>query len=197
MTTPDTAAMRARLQATTRQPIETAPRDGSNILILTTYHGMVEAHFAPGEWTEHQEGREYSGAVWVCGDDAWQIEIEEFGEEGRKHGQEFHDGTATHWRPLPTAEHDADLAALLAAYDARGAEIERLRALATVPLLQTIERILDEHSAWIARPDHDVARAVALAAGIAGMEAARGAKSDYERHLEAQIAARHPTEDIS
>lgn len=77
------------------QPIETAPRDGSHILIHTRNHGAVEAWFSPGEWSDNYEcGREYNGPVWVCGDDAWQVEIEEVPEG-------FHDSEATHWRPLP------------------------------------------------------------------------------------------------
>lgn len=32
---------------------------------------------------------------------------------------------------------------------------------------RAVERVLDEHSAWIARPNDDVTKAVALAAGIA------------------------------
>lgn len=83
--------------------IETAPKDGTSILLFTTCHGMVEAWFAPGEWTEHHEhGREYSGPVWVCADDAFQIEVEEMGPSP----SDLHHGTATHWMPLPEPPHD-------------------------------------------------------------------------------------------
>lgn len=75
------------------QPISTAPRDGSEILLLTTT-GVVSARFAPGEWSNGLEGREYSGAIWVCYDDAIEIEVEELPD-----GQ-FGDGPATHWMPL-------------------------------------------------------------------------------------------------
>lgn len=34
-------------------------------------------------------------------------------------------------------------------------------------IYQAVERVLDEHSAWIARPSSDVTRAIALAAGVA------------------------------
>jgi hypothetical protein len=82
------------------QPIETVPRDGSQVLLFTKTHGVTEARFAAGEWHEHHEyGRQYDGPVWVCGDDAWQIEVEEYGDT-------FHDGEATHWMPVmpaPTA----------------------------------------------------------------------------------------------
>jgi hypothetical protein len=64
----------------------TVPTDGSNILLLTRTHGVTEAHFVPGGWHDYLEGREYDGAVWVCGDDAWQIEIEET-PEGMCHGE--------------------------------------------------------------------------------------------------------------
>ena len=79
----------------TWQPIKTAPRDGSHILLFTTCHGQVEAWFSPGEWTETVDGREYDGPVWVCADDAFQIEIEEIPEDGP-----YYDGTATHWTHL-------------------------------------------------------------------------------------------------
>jgi hypothetical protein len=76
------------------QPIETAPQDGSEILILTSV-GATQARFAPGEWRNHVEGREYYGPVWVCCDDQWEIEIEDSGKDG------MHHGIATHWTPLP------------------------------------------------------------------------------------------------
>lgn len=79
------------------QPISTAPLDGTHVLLFTTTHGMVEAWFAPGEWHDYLEGREYDGPAWVCGDDAFQIEIEELPEE---YGG-LHHGAATHWMPLP------------------------------------------------------------------------------------------------
>jgi hypothetical protein len=76
------------------KPIETVPRDGSQVLLFTKTHGVTEARFSAGEWSEHHEyGRQYDGPVWVCGDDAWQIEVEE-GPDG------FHDGEATHWMPV-------------------------------------------------------------------------------------------------
>lgn len=77
------------------KPIETAPRDGTSILLFTTCHGVVEAWFAEGEWSEETPEcpRDYSGAAWVCADDAFSIEVEE--TEPMEHG------TATHWMPLP------------------------------------------------------------------------------------------------
>lgn len=76
------------------QPIATAPRDETHILLFTTVHGQVEAWFSAGGWSETIDGREYDGPVWVCGDDAFQIEIEEIPDG-------YHDGAATHWMPLP------------------------------------------------------------------------------------------------
>ena len=79
--------------------IESAPLDGSSVLLFTTCHGVVEAWFAQGEWSEETpiSPREYSGAAWVCADDAFQIEV----EEGALEGGGNHHGTATHWMPLP------------------------------------------------------------------------------------------------
>ena len=44
------------------------------------------------------------------------------------------------------------------------------------PIIKAVERILDECSAWIARPNHDVTVRIAMAAGIAMMA------SQSERH---------------
>jgi hypothetical protein len=88
-------------EATAWQPIETAPRDGeTNIELFTTSHGIVQAWYSPGRWFDFYEGREYDGAVWVCADDAFQIEVEELPNN------KFHDGAATHWRPLPPPPED-------------------------------------------------------------------------------------------
>lgn len=55
-----------------------APRDGSNILLLTNT-GVVSAWYKPGSWSDDTpiSPREYDGPVWICYDDAFQIEIEE------------------------------------------------------------------------------------------------------------------------
>ena len=76
------------------QPIETAPKDGTPILIKTPI-GVVEAWFAKGQWTAatpYSEA-EYEGAVWVCYDDKFEIEVEET-ETG-------YTSEATHWMPIP------------------------------------------------------------------------------------------------
>jgi hypothetical protein len=85
----------------TWQPIETAPRDGSSVLLFTTCHGICEAWFSQGEWSDDTpiSPREYSGSAWVCCDDAFSIEVEELGGDGPG----YHDGTATHWMPIPVS----------------------------------------------------------------------------------------------
>lgn len=68
--------------------------------------------------------------------------------------------------------------------DALRTEVERHRS---EPLIKSIERILDEYSAWIAHPCPEVTKDIALAAGIAGTEANRRAASEHVRHLEAEV----------
>jgi hypothetical protein len=83
--------------------IATAPKDGSDILILAS--GMaIEARYAPGAWGPDVPGevQEYDGPVWVAFDDLTQFEIEESVLEG---GQDHH-GAVTHWMPLPPAPTD-------------------------------------------------------------------------------------------
>lgn len=80
------------------QPIETAPKDGTEILIYA--HGMiVQARYCPGEWSADTpiSPAEYSGPVWCAFDDEFQFEIEEGGVEGG----DWH-GPVTHWMPLLT-----------------------------------------------------------------------------------------------
>jgi hypothetical protein len=81
------------------QPIETAPRDGTEVLILAG--GMaIQAFFLEGAWGPDIPGevREYHGAVWVAFDDLTQFEVEGGALEG---GLDYH-GSVTHWMPLPT-----------------------------------------------------------------------------------------------
>lgn len=57
------------------------------------------------------------------------------------------------------------------------AEIDRLRAaLDDGELFKSIQRVLDEHSAWIARPSNDVTKAIAIVAGIWGSRYAETAE---------------------
>lgn len=77
----------------TWQPMETAPKDGT-IILLRTKQGVISAAFFPGEWTDHYEnGREYSGPVWSCYDDAITLEVEETTEG------DFSE--ALNWMPKP------------------------------------------------------------------------------------------------
>lgn len=99
----------AELDAMTRQtppgwnPMSIVPLvEDEQILLVTSYNGVTEARFSPGYWTDHYEGREYNGPVWVCGDDEWQIEIEETSEDTA----EWRHGSAIGWLPrtaLPAA----------------------------------------------------------------------------------------------
>lgn len=86
------------------QPIKYAPMDGTSVLLFTTCHGVVEARFDPGYWTEDTpiSPREYFGGAWVCADDAFQIEV----ELGVYPDGSAHHGTATHFMPLPSPPAD-------------------------------------------------------------------------------------------
>lgn len=55
------------------QPMETAPRDQSEILLLTTA-GIVSAWYEKPSKVETMDGTEYEGDQWICYDDAFQIE---------------------------------------------------------------------------------------------------------------------------
>lgn len=78
--------------------ISTAPRDGRDIMLFDKIHGQIQGRFIQGEWSNHHEyGRQYSGSLWVLGDDIYQIEVEEFTNEGQTI---FFDGSITHWKEL-------------------------------------------------------------------------------------------------
>lgn len=84
------------------QPMETAPRDGNSILLFTKTYGIVEAWFAQGEWHENHEGREYSGSFWICADDKFQIEVEEYPYADSFTGKcRYDDGEAKAWMHKP------------------------------------------------------------------------------------------------
>jgi len=75
-------------------PIETAPRDGSEVLLLTRL-GVVSGWYAPGEWIDTQDGREYEGPSWVCYDDLFEIPVELEGPLGEIRCD------ASHWMQMP------------------------------------------------------------------------------------------------
>lgn len=77
------------------RPMNTAPRDETTVLLYTTCHGICEAWYLQGEWTRESPlyPAEYEGSLWVCCDDAFQIEVEEL-EEG------YLDGTVIGWMPI-------------------------------------------------------------------------------------------------
>lgn len=82
-------------------PMSGAPRDGRQILALHRTHGVVEARFHPGGWSEDTPvaPAEYDGAVWVLGDDVAQVEVEEFGKDAP---EPYHDGELIGWLPRET-----------------------------------------------------------------------------------------------
>lgn len=69
--------------------------DGRDVVLLAN-DMEVQARYCPGEWCDETPSspREYSGAVWSCFDDRFQLEIEECSEDP---SEWCHDG-ATHWR---------------------------------------------------------------------------------------------------
>lgn len=73
--------------------------DGRDVVLLAS-DMEVTARYCPGEWSDDTpiSPREYSGAVWSCFDDQFQIEIEEIS----RNPEEWEHGQATHWRePTP------------------------------------------------------------------------------------------------
>lgn len=123
-------------------PMGTAPRrNEEHILLLTSIHGVVEAWFSPGYWSENQEGREYTGSVWVCGDDVFQIEVEEEPEG-------YHDGEAIGWLPRSVLAQGIVTGTAETATQAPGAPTARVEpgpatqdAPATSVLLDRIETL--------------------------------------------------------
>lgn len=77
---PDTTPSFTKVNGLTVNPMEDAPRNGDQVLLYHRHHGWVQAWFSQGEWSDDTpiSPREYSGSVWVCGDDAYQVEVEEY-----------------------------------------------------------------------------------------------------------------------
>lgn len=76
---------------------DTSWLDGRDVVLLA-YDMEVQARYCAGEWSSDTPvaPREYSGAVWSCFDDQFQIEIEELSHNPA----DWHHGQATHWRDL-------------------------------------------------------------------------------------------------
>lgn len=78
------------------QPMYTAPRDGT-VVLLHTSTGMVSAWFDPPViTTDYFNGDDLEGSQWICYDDEFQIIIEWFGEN------DYGDGSAgiRGWMPV-------------------------------------------------------------------------------------------------
>lgn len=76
---------------------DTSWLDGRDVILLA--HDMeVQARYCAGEWSDDTpiNPREYSGAVWSCFDDKFQLEIEECSAAPA----EWWHHPATHWREL-------------------------------------------------------------------------------------------------
>lgn len=112
--------------------------------------------------------------------------------------------------PQGFGTNDVWAAAILARLRKAEAERDEARAIIAAadkghPIESAVERVLDEHSAWIARPSPDVTKAIALATGIAWMyapffganaraEAAEAREADLRAKL---VAAREALAEIA
>ena len=76
--------------------VKDAPQDGSEILLNHKTHGIIQGWFSKGEWSGDTPNgpREYSGDMWILGDDLFQDEVE-YGEN-----QEVIPSGVTGWLPL-------------------------------------------------------------------------------------------------
>lgn len=63
--------------------VRDVPQDGTSILLNHRTHGIIQGWLSKGEWSDDTpiSPREYSGDMWILGDDLYQDEVE-FGEGG-------------------------------------------------------------------------------------------------------------------
>ncbi|GEM_PF-2957667 len=63
--------------------VRDVPQDGTPILLNHRTHGIIQGWFSKGEWSGDTpiSPREYSGDMWILGDDLYQDDVE-FGEGG-------------------------------------------------------------------------------------------------------------------
>lgn len=93
---------RFRKPAPEWRDMESAPRDGTEIILLTTT-GVVSAWFDPPRIVhDYFDGDDTEGCQWVCYDDKFTEIVEWFGEN------DYGDGSAgiRGWMPLPKAPDD-------------------------------------------------------------------------------------------
>lgn len=99
-------------------------------------------------------------------------------------------------------QQEATIASKAEALAAKEAEIERLAEIVAAadkgsPIYDAVERILDEKSAWIARPSAEVTRAIAMAAGIAWSTASKDAAGElFDRATAAEAALKAAREAL-
>ena len=86
--------------------VKDAPQDGSEILLNHRTHGIIQGWFSKGEWSDDTPigPREYSGDMWILGDDLFQDEVE-YGEN-----QEVIPSGVTGWLPLDALIRPAPVA---------------------------------------------------------------------------------------
>lgn len=84
--------------------ISTAPLDGTPVILFTKTYGICEAWFDEGYWSESTpvSPAEYSGSAWICCDDQFQIEVEEWCEDSAL----WNHGEVTHWAEKETPQSD-------------------------------------------------------------------------------------------